>query len=99
MLEPFRTSLRHPLLKSFFLFEGPRMIRLSVPGVEERKDSRSTKLLKLLLLDLDWQSAAIKAADARAKVTILEKDGRQFRTSNIGNNWVGGKGSEYAWYT
>jgi hypothetical protein len=29
----------------------------------------------------------------------LEKDGRQFRTSNIGNNWVGGKGSEYAWYT
>lgn len=100
MLEPFRTSFRYPL-QDFLLYsrKGPRIIRLSVPGVEP-KEIREKRIKKhepakfiVIGSGLAGMSAAIEAADARAKVIILEKEERTGGNSAKATSGINGWGT------
>lgn len=98
MLDPFRTGYRKPM-SDYLLYarHGPRIIRLSIPGVEPQ----SLKELRLQRHDpatvivvgsgLAGMAAAIEAAEARAKVIILEKEektgGNSAKATSGMNGW------------
>lgn len=98
MLEPFRTSFRYPL-KDFVLYsrKGPRIIRLSIPGVEpkelRKKRFETHHPAKVIVIGsgLAGLSAAIEAADAKANVIILEKElktgGNSAKATSGINGW------------
>eukprot|EP00557_Chaetoceros_sp_GSL56_P014853 CAMPEP_0176485224 /NCGR_PEP_ID=MMETSP0200_2-20121128/4928_1 /TAXON_ID=947934 /ORGANISM="Chaetoceros sp., Strain GSL56" /LENGTH=1225 /DNA_ID=CAMNT_0017881859 /DNA_START=99 /DNA_END=3776 /DNA_ORIENTATION=+ len=98
MLEPFRTYFRFPL-KDFLLYSrgGPRIIRLSIPGIEPKelreKRFQSHDAAKVIVIGsgLAGLSAAIEAADAKAKVLILEKElktgGNSAKATSGINGW------------
>jgi len=76
MLDHFRTGYRYPV-RDYLLYsrQGPRIIRLSVPGVESKSD-RKRRLQRhqdatviVVGSGLAGMSAAIEAADARAHVS------------------------------
>jgi len=101
MLEPFRTRFRYPL-QDFLLYSrsGPRIIRLSVPGIEP-KEIREKRLAKhepakviVVGSGLAGMSAAIEAADARAKVIILEKAEKMGGNSEKATSGINGWGTK-----
>jgi flavocytochrome c len=100
MLEPFRTSFRYPL-KDFLLYarRGPRIIRLSIPGVEPKElhEKRLEKHhpAKVIVVGsgLAGLSAAIEAADAGASVIVLEKEPKTGGNSAKATSGINGWGT------
>jgi flavocytochrome c len=100
MLEPLRTRFREPL-RDFLLYSryGPRVIRLSIPGVEP-KEFRQQRLekhkpCKVIVVGsgLAGLSAAIEAADARAHVVVLEKEPMTGGNSSKATSGINGWGT------
>lgn len=100
MLEPLRTRFREPL-RDFLLYSryGPRVIRLSIPGVEP-KEFRKHRLEKhkpskviVVGSGLAGLSAAIEAADARAHVIVLEKESMTGGNSSKATSGINGWGT------
>ena len=94
----FRTGYNVPL-SDYLLYarDGPRIIRLSIPGVENKAD-RERRLQRhecatviVVGSGLAGMSAAIEAADARARVILLEKEpttgGNSAKATSGINGW------------
>jgi len=105
MLDPLRTGFHQPI-SDYILYarEGPRIIRLTVPGLES--DVERAQRLKPLLeapekphvivvgAGLAGMSAAIEAADAGAMVTVLERESRTGGNSAKATSGINGWGTE-----
>mmetsp|Transcript_8536 Transcript_8536/g.19106 ORF Transcript_8536/g.19106 Transcript_8536/m.19106 type:complete len:1257 (+) Transcript_8536:92-3862(+) len=101
MLDRFRTGYRTPVV-DYLLYAryGPRIIRLSVPGIEAKSD-RERRLQRhesatviVVGSGLAGMSAAIEAADARAKVIILEKEPNTGGNSAKATSGISGWGTD-----
>lgn len=101
MLDRFRTGYKVPV-KDFLLYarQGPRIIRQTIPGMESKTD-REKRLSKhesatVIVVGggLAGMSAAISAADARAKVILLEKEPRTGGNSAKATSGINGWGSD-----
>ena len=101
MLEHFRTGYRYPV-RDFLLYarRGPRIIRLSIPGVESKSD-RERRLQRhqdatviVVGSGLAGMSAAIEAADARAHVILLEKEPNTGGNSAKATSGINGWGTD-----
>ncbi|CAK9083757.1 Fumarate reductase (FRDS) (FAD-dependent oxidoreductase) (NADH-dependent fumarate reductase) [Durusdinium trenchii] len=101
MLDPFRTGFREPI-SDFLLYarEGPRVVRLTVPGVESKQERRQrladTEKAHVIVVGggLAGMSAAIEAADAGASVTLLEKEPKTGGNSAKATSGINGWGTE-----
>ena len=101
MLDQFRTGYRVPVA-DYLLYarEGPRIIRLSIPGVEGKSD-RDRRLQRhesatviVVGSGLAGMSAAIEAADARARVILLEKEPKTGGNSAKATSGINGWGTD-----
>lgn len=101
MLDMFRTGYKVPV-SDYLLYSrsGPRIIRLLVPGVESDRD-RKRRLARheaatviVVGSGLAGMSAAIEAADARAKVILLEKEPKTGGNSAKATSGINGWGSD-----
>lgn len=101
MLEPLRTAFREPV-SDFLLYSrtGPRIIRLSVPGVEGkhyrqlRMERHNPAHVVVVGSGLAGMSAAIEAADAGATVTLLEKESKTGGNSAKATSGINGWGTD-----
>lgn len=102
MLDPFRTGYRKPM-SDYLLYSryGPRVIRLTIPGLhpishkELRLKRHDPATVIVVGAGLAGMTAAIEAAEARAKVIILEKEnksgGNSAKATSGMNGWGTGK--------
>eukprot|EP00986_Skeletonema_menzelii_P002502 scaffold678_cov146-Skeletonema_menzelii.AAC.10 len=101
MLDYFRTGYRHPV-RDFLLYarQGPRIIRQSIPGVENKSDRErrlqrhKDALVIVVGSGLAGMSAAIEAADARAHVILLEKCDQTGGNSAKATSGINGWGTD-----
>lgn len=101
MLDQFRTGYKTPV-RDYLLYarQGPRIIRLSIPGIESKSD-RERRLQRhqpatVIVVGggLAGMSAAIEAADARAKVILLEKEPETGGNSAKATSGINGWGTD-----
>eukprot|EP00804_Cyclotella_cryptica_P010809 CCRYP_008746-RD/>CCRYP_008746-RD protein AED:0.03 eAED:0.03 QI:3416/1/1/1/0.75/0.66/9/1129/1048 len=101
MLDQFRTGYKTPV-RDYILYarQGPRIIRLSIPGIESKSD-RERRLQRhqpatVIVVGggLAGMSAAIEAADARAKVILLEKESETGGNSAKATSGINGWGTD-----
>jgi thiamine biosynthesis lipoprotein ApbE len=101
MLDPFRTGYHSPL-SDYLLYarRGPRIIRLTVPGVEpkELKHRRLQRHEPAMVIvvgsGLAGMAAAIEAAEARAHVIVLEKESKLGGNSAKATSGINGWGTD-----
>lgn len=101
MLDQFRTGYKTPV-RDYLLYarQGPKIIRLSIPGIESESD-RERRLQRhqsatviVVGSGLAGMSAAIEAADARAKVILLEKEPKTGGNSAKATSGINGWGTD-----
>ena len=101
MLDRFRTGYRVPV-SDYLLYarNGPRVVRLSIPGIESRSDrerrlERHTPATVIVIgSGLAGMSAAIEAADAKAQVILLEKEPKIGGNSAKATSGINGWGTD-----
>ena len=102
MLDQFRTGYSFSPVRDYLLYarKGPRIIRLTVPGIENKSD-RERRLQRhqeatviVVGSGLAGMSAAIEAADARAKVILLEKEPKTGGNSAKATSGINGWGTD-----
>lgn len=101
LLDRFRTGYHIPV-RDYLLYarNGPRIIRSQIPGVEGKSD-RDRRLQRhqeatvvVVGSGLAGMSAAIEAADARAKVILLEKEPKTGGNSAKATSGINGWGTD-----
>jgi thiamine biosynthesis lipoprotein ApbE len=101
MLDPFRTGYHSPL-SDYLLYarRGPRIIRLTVPGVEpqdlkhRRLQRHEPAIVIVVGSGLAGMAAAIEAAEARAHVILLEKESKLGGNSAKATSGINGWGTD-----
>lgn len=101
MLDMFRTGYRVPV-PDYLLYSrsGPRIIRLQIPGIEAEQDRKrrlerhDAATVIVVGSGLAGMSAAIEAADARAKVILLEKEPKTGGNSAKATSGINGWGTD-----